>query len=778
MSSRPSLPGQPPAAAASAHRRAAPVPVRLPTIRFRLAMLVLACVLPAALVSAYLIYDHYRVERALLLGEAVSTARSMVAVVDRDFDTVTTALRTLATSNDIDPADLNEFRRQAVSVHAILPVTAIALVDPASRRQLMNTAAAAGAAVPELANEELIAQVRQSGKPAVSDLHRNRVDGADGYAITIAVPVLRNGVLAYALTAQVLPRTLAGILSDQKVPQNWRVAIVDNHAAIVARNRLIETFLGKKVRQDVIDRMGRKLEDVFQSVTVDSLPVMTIYSRSPKSGWTVMLGIPLATLSANLLHTLESLILATVVLLTIGLGLAWLVGGRIARSMQALIEPATALGTGAPVRIPAVDFKEAAQVAASLVRAAQALNDARRHAASEIVERQAAQEALIAADLRKDEFLATLAHELRNPMAPLVNALEILRLSGGGAPPQNVLDIMERQLKQMVRLVDDLLDVSRITTNKLSIRRDPLLLQDVVGHALETSGPLFEQRRHRLSVRLPEQPAPLDGDATRLAQVFSNLLNNAAKYTPPGGNIALNAALLDGKVRIEVSDNGIGLPAAVLPHVFDIFFQADQSLGRSQAGLGIGLPLARRLVELHGGSIAAASAGAGLGSVFTVELPLAQHAPAPAPAALPPDQPLPVFRILLADDNADHAHTLRTLLQAAGQEVLVCYDGVSALRAADTFLPELAFLDIGMPRLDGYELARRLRADPRLRHCLLVAVTGWGQEKDQQRSKVAGFDQHIVKPLQMAQLDAILRQRGAAMPTPAAGPSLNPGTAA
>ena len=734
---------------------------RLPTIRFRLALLVLSCVLPAAIVSAFLIYDHYRVERSSLLTEAMSTARSMVSVVDRDFDTVVTALRTLSVSNDIDMADRGEFRRQAANVHAILPITEIALYDPATHGQLMSTSPHGIAVDREPGNSNLLRQVVRTAQPAVSGMYR----AAGGAAtITVAVPVLRDGEVRYILAAQVMPAALNAILTEQKIPDSWRAAILDSGSFIVARNRQIELFQGRQPRPEVVSRVHDKLEDTFDSLTVDDIEVVTLYSRSPKSGWTVMLGVPHRNLTAGLLRTLESLIVATVVLLAIGFGMAWLVGGRIAHSVHALIGPATALGAGKPVQPPVVDFLEAQQVADSLARAAQALAEARDRADQELRERRAAQEALQAADVRKDEFLATLAHELRNPMAPLVNALEILRLPGRApaASATNVLDIMERQLRQMVRLVDDLLDVSRITTNKLGIRREPLVLQDVIAHALETSGPLFQQRRHSLSVHQPDVPITLTGDATRLAQVFSNLLNNAAKYTPNGGRIALHVVPQAGGVRVEISDNGIGIGAGALPHVFDIFFQADRSLGRSQAGLGIGLSLARRLVELHGGTLTATSPGEGLGSTFAIELPVtvgATHAPARDDnSALP----IPTLRVLVADDNVDHANTLRTLLLAAGQSVQVCYDGLSALRCAEAFAPQIAFLDIGMPRLDGYELARRLRADPNLRDCTLVAVTGWGQQQDQQRSRAAGFDHHIVKPLQLAQLNDLLRARATA----------------
>ncbi|QBE62703.1 hybrid sensor histidine kinase/response regulator [Pseudoduganella lutea] len=730
---------------------------RLPTIRFRLALLVLSCVLPAAIVSAFLIYDHYRVERASLLGEAMATARSMVAVVDRDFDTVVTALSALSVSDDVDAADIAEFRRQATNVHAILPITEIVLYDAPTRRQLMNTATGPVSVAP--GNAALLRDVMRTGQPVVTGLTR---DGAGGQTITVGVPVVREGAVRYVLAAQVLPAALGAILRDQQVPASWRASILDGDLRIVARNVDIERYRGTLPAPDLVERMRRQLEDTFDGSTVDGNRVVMLYSRSSKSGWSVTLGIPHANLAAGLMRTLESLIIATVVILALGLGMAWLVGGRIAHSVQALIEPATALGTGQHVQPAVVDFQEARQVADSLVRAAAALDDARGRADSELRERRAAQEALQAADLRKDEFLATLAHELRNPMAPLVNALEIMRLGGPGKPPPpNVLDIIERQLKQMVRLVDDLLDVSRITTGKLGIREETIVLQDVINHSLETAGPLVAQRRHALSVNVPDEPVVLQGDATRLAQVLSNLLNNAAKYTPNGGRLALNAVRLHApdRVRIDISDNGIGIAAEMLPQVFDIFFQADRSLGRAQAGLGIGLSLARRLVELHGGTLTAASPGKDLGSTFAIELPVTTGDATPAPAGDVRSAPLPQLRVLVADDNIDHANTLRTLLIAAGQSVTVCYDGLSALRCAESFEPQIAFLDIGMPRMDGYELARRLRADPRQQDCMLVAVTGWGQEKDQQSSRAAGFHRHIVKPLAPAQLRALLQER-------------------
>jgi len=368
-------------------------------------------------------------------------------------------------------------------------------------------------------------------------------------------------------------------------------------------------------------------------------------------------------------------------------------------------------------------------------------------------------EALREADQRKDEFLATLAHELRNPLAPLRNAVEILRMPQ--ATPQmgsRALEMMDRQLHQMVRLVDDLLDVSRITTGKLMVRRSTIVLQDALRDAVETVRPFLESRQHSLEVRLPPEAVAVEGDRTRLAQVFSNLLHNAGKYTEPGGHIALTLEREGEAALVKVADNGIGLDGASMDAIFDMFVQVDRSLTRTQAGLGVGLTLARRLIALHGGTVTATSGGVGQGSVFAVRIPLSGAAPEAAIAATPGSH-APRRRVLLADDNIDFANSLASLLGSHGHEVRVVHDGAEALHVAAEFLPEYAFLDIGMPKVHGYEVARRLKANPATAGCVLVAVTGWGQEDDRRRARDAGFDRHMVKPVDPQQLEAILAGR-------------------
>ncbi|HVX12191.1 MAG TPA: ATP-binding protein [Pirellulales bacterium] len=361
-------------------------------------------------------------------------------------------------------------------------------------------------------------------------------------------------------------------------------------------------------------------------------------------------------------------------------------------------------------------------------------------------------------DRRKDEFLATLAHELRNPLAPIRNGLQIMRMANGDMKSaEQVQQMMERQLNQMVHLVDDLLDLSRISRGKIDLRKERVELAKVVQQAIETSRPAIEQAGHDLTITMPPDAIVVDADVTRLSQVIANLLNNAAKYTEPNGRIQLTVQKRDGEAVIAVKDNGVGIPAHMLPKVFDMFTQVDRNLARSQGGLGIGLSIVKRLVEMHEGQVAVHSEGQGLGSEFTVRLPLAS----PLVLDQTPDVGTGVkstnrFRILTVDDNRDSATSLAMMLKLMGHEAQAAYDGVEALELVPQFKPDVVLLDIGMPKLDGYETARRLRGQAGGKETILIALTGWGQDEDRRRSHEAGFDHHVTKPVDIKQLARIL----------------------
>jgi PAS domain S-box-containing protein len=365
---------------------------------------------------------------------------------------------------------------------------------------------------------------------------------------------------------------------------------------------------------------------------------------------------------------------------------------------------------------------------------------------------------LAEADRRKDEFLATLAHELRNPLAPLTNTLEILKRSS--SPDESVrrgLDTMERQLEQLVRLVDDLLDLSRITHNRIDLRKRPVDLASVLRQARLAAQPLADAARHTIEVTVPSEPIYLHADPVRLTQVFGNLLNNSCKYTPPGGTIRVSAQRDDQSAVVTVTDTGIGIPRDKLASIFDMFSQVDQSLEQSQGGLGIGLTLVKRLVEMHSGSVEAQSAGEGHGSAFVVRLPAALDVAQVARPATPETQTSSAtHRILVVDDNEDSADSLAMLLQLTGHEVFIAHDGHGALDAAEQHRPGVVLLDIGLPSLNGYDVCRRIRQQPWGKTMVLIALTGWGQDEDRRRSQEAGFDGHLVKPVDHTRLLTLL----------------------
>ena len=380
--------------------------------------------------------------------------------------------------------------------------------------------------------------------------------------------------------------------------------------------------------------------------------------------------------------------------------------------------------------------------------------------ARDVSERKRAQQTLEDANRYKDEFLAMLAHELRNPLAPISNALQLLQVvDPSSAQATHVRAIMERQLSHLVRLVDDLMEVSRITRGKIELRREPVLLSSVMLSAVETARPALEAAQHNFRIDMPAEAIEINGDFVRLAQVISNLLGNAAKYTDAGGDISLVAERHGEEALIRVRDNGIGIDEAMLPRIFDMFAQAPSSQRRSQGGLGIGLALARALVELHGGRIEAASAGPGKGSQFTVRLPVARVVRS---AGASPAQPKAATaaphrrRVLIVDDNVDAAETLQMVVSTMGHDAETAHDGRAALEAARSRRPDIVLLDISMPGMDGFTVARRIRSEPELRKIRVVALTGFGQQDDRRRTREAGFDDHLVKPVSREDLRRLL----------------------
>ncbi len=381
---------------------------------------------------------------------------------------------------------------------------------------------------------------------------------------------------------------------------------------------------------------------------------------------------------------------------------------------------------------------------------------------NDITDRRRMEDTLREQERRKDEFLALLAHELRNPLAPLRNGLQVMRLANGDANANSqAREMMERQLAHMVRIVDDLLDVSRISRNKMELRRSRVLLADVVSSAVETSRPMIEAAGHELTISLPSEPIYLDADLTRLAQVFGNLLTNSAKYTERGGRIWLTAAREGDHVSIMVKDTGIGIPAYALPDIFDMFSQVDRTIERSTGGLGIGLALVKGLVEIHGGTVEVASPGQGLGSTFTVRLPVLENRAESVPELQAVENRRTSGaerRILVVDDNRDSANSMAMMLKLMGNEVRTAHDGIKAVEIAEAFRPQVILMDVGMPKRNGYEATRRIREQPWGQNMIIIALTGWGQDVDRTHSKNAGCDGHLVKPVYLPDLETLLAE--------------------
>jgi signal transduction histidine kinase/ActR/RegA family two-component response regulator len=415
--------------------------------------------------------------------------------------------------------------------------------------------------------------------------------------------------------------------------------------------------------------------------------------------------------------------------------------------------------------------------AAALVSAARSALRARQRQyqiRESMVERERVAEALIASDRRKDEFLDLLAHELRNPLAPIVNSLRLLDLTVGNDPRiARIREMLSRQVGCMVRLVDDLLEISRITRGRIELRKEAVALSDIVQSAVDSIRPAADAAGHTLSVSLPDQSLLLEGDPARLVQVLSNVLHNAVKYTAPRGRIWITAELEEDRVAIRVRDTGCGIPMEMVPRVFDLFTQVPQETAPSQGGLGVGLTLVQRLVELHGGSVSAFSEGRDRGSEFTIRLPLPVLRFDFESGAMRGEAPTPQLsrrRVLVVDDNHDAADSLASLLELLGAETDVVYSGPEAIERMATYRPSVILLDLGMPGMDGHEVARRIRRRPEYRDVTLIAMTGWGQEQDRRRTRAAGFDHHLTKPADVDVLGSLLYSLGASKRDPLTAP--------
>jgi signal transduction histidine kinase/ActR/RegA family two-component response regulator len=583
------------------------------------------------------------------------------------------------------------------------------------------------------------------------------------HTINLTYPVIdRSGkVVAVVFSAM----DLAGLdtfVADINLPPGSVLVTTDVNGTIISRRPDPERWFGTKVSTRMRDAMkgaGRRAMVLRDDDDIERLHTFARVGPPALSDYIVTIGIPVETVTAGARRAQMMSLVGLLATTMLALLAAWLAGDvLIVQRVRKLMDTARRIAAGnldARSGI-AYDREEIGQLAEALDEMAATLQ--KKEAARSLAERE-----LRAADQRKDEFLAMLAHELRNPLAPISTGAHLLKLlHSDNAQITQTCAIIARQVEHMTGLVDDLLDVSRVTRGLVSISTQVLDLRKVVDDAAEQIRPLITTRRHSVVLDLPPGPVPVKGDHKRLVQVVANLLNNANKYTPEGGRIALHLVEDGPDYVLTVSDDGIGMEPALVARVFDLFTQAERTPDRSQGGLGLGLALAKSLVELHGGTVQAHSAGLGKGSTFTVRLPRhTQDTLAPVAQTAGHAQAVKPLKVLLVDDNLDAAHTLQLFLAAAGHQVEIAYCAADAVDLARVFAPEVCLLDIGLPDFDGNELARRLRRLPQATGATLVAMTGYGRQQDRDAAADAGFDHYMVKPVDTVELSDLLADAAA-----------------
>lgn len=738
-------------------------PVAARQLKWRLFLLAASGLLPlaimVALALAYLVHERQQATQR----SAMALSRALATAVDAELQATVAVLRTLSQDDELRQGQFEAFYRTAERVARQQGWRSAVLLDPQGRA-IFRTLVPFGSADPRPVEPESIAQALALDRPVIGVVTEGPIPGR---AFAVRLPVQLGQGERYVLTA-VLPTTLImNVLQRQSVPATWVVAVFDQSGSRVARTRETASLRASPSMQAML--ATGKPEGMGVTTTLEGDKSYTGFTRLPASRWAVAVGIP----AAEAIGTAVGPVLAVLIGLLASLALsAWLgryFAGKVTQPIDSLKEAAAALGRGERVQQVPLAVAELDEVGAALAQA----SEQRERFMQELQAAQGEREALLQqvtdalqaaqeAGRVKDEFLAILGHELRNPLAPISMALQLMALKGdeATAPERR---IVERQLAHMTRLVDDLLDLSRITGKRLAMRMEPLRVGNVVQQAAEAIRPVLGARTLHTQVDGDVGDAWVSGDEARLAQVLGNLLGNAVKFTGEHGRIALEAHRAGDWVEVTVADDGVGMVAEELQRAFEPFFQARQAQDRSRGGLGLGLAIVKSLVEMHGGSVAAESAGPGGGTTLRVRLPLAASPAAPQEPGPAPAAP-GAGKVLVVDDNRDAADTTAALLEISGYEVHVAYEPDAAFAILGRHAPQVALLDIGLPGMSGYELARHVRAHPNGARCRLIALTGYGQADDILMARQSGFDTHLTKP---AAADVLLDRVAALMAGPA-----------
>ncbi|WP_229427033.1 hybrid sensor histidine kinase/response regulator [Massilia atriviolacea] len=734
-------------------------------IRAYLALMVAAILIPVILFSTISLNMLLKAEREAALKGVRETARISLVSIDRELTNTQSAVRMLATSPHLARGDLAGFYEQARFADKV-GATWTALLDERGQ-QLINTAVPFGAPLPGPDAAQRVAQVLGAGRPQISNLIRGVVTQA--LLVVVDVPVTTPDGMRYVIAQGFRIDHFNDVLDQVNAPPTWLAGVYDRNGMTIAQTDGGDASGRGETRPDLREAIRSKTIGVIRNASDDKLKLYTVLERSALSGWTVAVGVPEAEIESAARHALMVSIFGLAAAVCCATLAAVFFARRLSRSIRQVARSAHALGGSAgPDHGDVSGVAEVDEVQAAIAAAAALVNQEKQSRLAAETEREilferehAARTTAEQQNRAKDEFLAMLGHELRNPLAAIVNATSVMAHPGmPAAASERAREIITRQSGHLTRIVDDLLDMGRVHSGKILLERRALRLDQVIEHYVGTLRASQRAARHEL--RVETAPVWVDGDPTRLEQIVSNLLDNALKYTPAGGTISVSVKGDGEEALLCVSDSGIGIAPELMPYVFDLFVQGARPLDRAQGGLGVGLALVRQLALMHGGRVDVRSAGPGLGSSFELRLP--RVAPPRSEPGVPAPAPSSRQRVLLIEDNEDGREMMAIMLEAQQYRVDTAVDGVDGLRQAAAACPDIALVDIGLPGIDGYEVARRMRADPATSKVRLVALTGYGQDSDRERALAAGFDAHLVKPVDMARLVAALESAAPAAP--------------
>jgi signal transduction histidine kinase/ActR/RegA family two-component response regulator len=740
------------------------MPSKMFSIRSRLMWLAIVSVLPVTILAVALTALFWWHQRQAFDQRFLERVRAMSIALDTEINSSLRLLSWIASAPEVDARHREEFARRMRQRLPGQPTwSSIMLADPTGKLLVRvdneNQSVASGHV-----HVDGVRRAVATREPALSGI---LPVGGGQFTTQVAMPVMRGDVVAAVLITHIEPRVWLHLLTKYPVAANATLTLVDQNGLIVARTLNNERYVGQQPSPAFLHRIRGRAEDAYLSVGLEGQHFYTAHTRVGRWGWTLGSGVPVDDIEGSLLRSSVLMGGGALAAIAVAFLLALLFGRQIGAPITGLAQAARSLAQKGPLPpIHTGGITEVARVAQAFDEAHSLLERRERDLDQSLQREKRQREEAEANNRAKDEFLAMLGHELRNPLHAIAGAAAVLeRVSHAGQPAARASDIIGRQTRHLTGLVDDLLDVARVTTGKIILNRQPIDAAAAVGRAVDMLRDGGRLSAHRVEVQV--EPVFVLADPTRLEQIMANLLENAVKYTPANGliSVRLRRRIAEDGVPeavIEVADSGSGIAPELLPKIFELFTQGERTLDRAQGGLGLGLALVRRLAQLHGGSVTADSAGIGRGACFTVCLPAIDPAAAPAePVA--PDAAATSRRVLIVEDNPDGRETLRMLLALNGHSVLEAGDGLAGVEAALAERPDAVVVDIGLPGIDGYEVARRIRADARTRTMRLIAASGYGQPEDRQRALQAGFDAFLVKPVQPDDLERQLEASGAAV---------------